>query len=121
MSSAISGVLSIFRPSERADVMISDAEEIARGYRYWQIRVLTSTIIGYAVFYFVRKNMSIAMPFMEQDGINKSQLGLFLTLHGLLYGVSKFANGYLSDRSSSRAFLTVGLALSAVTNIIFGF
>jgi hypothetical protein len=29
-----------------------------------------------------------------------------LTLHGVLYGISKFANGFLADRSSSRAFLT---------------
>ena len=121
MASPLAAAFSIFRPAEPAAETITDPKEIARGYRYWQIRVLASTIIGYAVFYFVRKNISIAMPFMEQDGINKAQLGLFLTLHGLLYGVSKFANGYLSDRSSSRAFLTVGLATSAVMNIIFGF
>ena len=121
MSNAISGLLGIFRPAKPSDTRVTDPDEIAGQYRYWQLRVLISTIVGYAVFYFVRKNISIAMPFMEADGINKSQLGLFLTLHGLLYGVSKFANGYLSDRSSSRAFLTVGLAMSAVMNIIFGF
>ena len=114
MSNAISGLLGIFRPAKPSDTRVTDPDEIAGQYRYWQLRVLMSTIVGYAVFYFVRKNISIAMPFMEADGINKSQLGLFLTLHGLLYGVSKFANGYLSDRSSSRAFLTVGLAMSAV-------
>jgi OPA family glycerol-3-phosphate transporter-like MFS transporter/OPA family sugar phosphate sensor protein UhpC-like MFS transporter len=101
--------------------MLTDPSEIAREYRYWQLRVLLATIVGYAVFYFVRKNISIAMPFMEADGINKTQLGLFLTLHGLLYGVSKFANGFLADRSSSRAFLTVGLVASALMNILFGF
>jgi OPA family glycerol-3-phosphate transporter-like MFS transporter/OPA family sugar phosphate sensor protein UhpC-like MFS transporter len=101
--------------------MLTDPAEIAREYRYWQLRVLVATIVGYATFYFVRKNLSIAMPFMEQDGINKTQLGLFLTLHGLLYGVSKFANGFLADRSSSRAFLTVGLVASAVMNVMFGF
>ena len=28
----------------------------------WQWRVIAVTMIGYAVFYFVRKNMSVAMP-----------------------------------------------------------
>ncbi|MCE5310579.1 MAG: MFS transporter [Acidobacteriales bacterium] len=75
----------------------------ARTHRYWENRILVSTIIGYALFYFVRKNLSVAMPAMEHDlGISKSQLGLFLTMHGVLYGVSRFANGFLADRVSAR-------------------
>jgi OPA family glycerol-3-phosphate transporter-like MFS transporter/OPA family sugar phosphate sensor protein UhpC-like MFS transporter len=55
------------------------------------------------MFYFVRKNLSIAMPVMGQDlGITKTDLGLFLTLHGLIYGVSKFANGIIGDRVNAR-------------------
>jgi len=36
----------------------------------------------------------------QELGITKEKLGLFLTLHGVLYGVSKFANGFLADRSN---------------------
>jgi phosphoglycerate transporter family protein len=94
---------------------------IRADYRRWQRRVLISTIIGYAVFYFVRKNLSIAMPLMERDlGISKSGLGMFLTLHGVLYGVSKFANGFFGDRCNARAFMVVGLAASALMNVFFG-
>ena len=50
---------------------------------YWQRRILTSTIIGYALYYFVRKNLSVAMPAMQAEGIDKIQLGLFLTAHGV--------------------------------------
>jgi sugar phosphate permease len=91
--------------------------------RYWQTRVLISSIIGYATFYFVRKNLSIAMPFMETGlGIQKSQLGLFLTLHGLLYGVSKFANGFFGrSRAHARNLMVTGLAASAILNVAFGF
>src|SRR5262249_1924720 len=75
----------------------------------------------YGAFYFVRKNLSVAMPVMEQQlHIAKSDLGLFLTLHGLLYGVSKFANGILTDRADGRVFMAVGLAASAILNICFG-
>ena len=43
----------------------------------------------------------MAMPVMEADlGIKKAQLGLFLTLHGLLYGVAKLCNGMLADRAN---------------------
>ena len=93
---------------------LTDPDEIRASYRRWQRRVLVSTIIGYAVFYFVRKNLSIAMPLMERElHISKSGLGLFLTLHGVLYGVSKFANGFLGDRCNARAFMVIGLAASA--------
>jgi OPA family glycerol-3-phosphate transporter-like MFS transporter/OPA family sugar phosphate sensor protein UhpC-like MFS transporter len=55
----------------------------------------------------VRKNLSVAMPVMEQQlGISKAQLGLFLTLHGLLYGVSKFVNGMIGDRVSAPLFMS---------------
>ncbi|HEV7473936.1 MAG TPA: MFS transporter [Pyrinomonadaceae bacterium] len=81
-----------------------------------------SSIVGYATFYFVRKNLSIAMPAMESGlGIQKTQLGLFLTMHGLLYGVSKFANGFLGDRANARVLMVSGLAISAILNVLFGF
>ena len=101
--------------------MLTDPAEIAQKYRYWQNRVLVASITGYALFYFVRKNLSIAMPFMEQDlHIQKSSLGMFLTLGGLLYGISKFANGFLADRANARSFLVTGLAVSALLNLLFG-
>lgn len=79
------------------------------------------SIIGYATFYFLRKNLSVAMPAMEASlGISKKELGLFLTLHGLLYGISKFANGYLGDKCNARAFMVVGLLISAALNVGFG-
>ena len=121
-SGSFDKLLKPFRPSPPSAVQLADSEEIARNYRYWQRRVLLSSIIGYATFYFVRKNLSIAMPFMETGlGIQKTQLGLFLTLHGLLYGVSKFANGFFGDRANARNLMVTGLAASAILNIAFGF
>ena len=97
------------------------AEESKR-FKYWQRRTIIASMIGYALFYFVRKNLSIAMPGMQEDlGITKTDLGLFLTLHGLIYGVSKFANGFIGDRVNARYFMVTGLVLSAVCNIVFGF
>jgi len=61
-------------------------------------------------------------PAMESSlGIQKTQLGLFLTMHGLLYGVSKFANGFLGDRANARVLMVSGLAMSAILNLLFGF
>lgn len=110
-----------FAPAPAIPITLTDPDDIAAAYRRWQRRVLLATIVGYALFYFVRKNLSVAMPAMEKDlGISKSELGLFLTLHGLLYGVARFANGFLADRSNARTFMVVGLAASALLNVFFG-
>src|SRR2546421_4685325 len=115
-------LLNPFRSAPPAEVQLTDPQLIARKYRYWQKRVLFSSIIGYATFYFVRANLPIAMPLMEHNlGIHKEQLGLFLTLNGVLYGVSKFANGFLGDRANAPAFMVFGLGASAVVNVLFGF
>jgi OPA family glycerol-3-phosphate transporter-like MFS transporter/OPA family sugar phosphate sensor protein UhpC-like MFS transporter len=120
--SPLAGLLKLFRPAPAIAAITADSQAIQQQYRAWQRRVLLSSIIGYAVFYFVRKNLSIAMPVMEKElGISKASLGLFLTLHGVLYGVSKFANGFLGDRSNARIFMTMGLVCSALLNLCFGF
>ena len=97
------------------------ADQAAK-FRYWQYRTLIATMFGYAAFYFVRKNLSVAMPGMQAElGITKTDLGTFLTLHGLLYGVSRFVNGMWADRTNARYFMVAGLLLSVVANVFFGF
>jgi sugar phosphate permease len=121
-TSSFGRFLKILQPAPAAIVQLTQPDEIANEYRRWQRRVLISSIVGYATFYFVRKNLSIAMPAMESSlGIQKTQLGLFLTMHGLLYGVSKFANGFLGDRANARVLMVSGLAMSAILNVLFGF
>ena len=72
-------------------------------------------------FYFVRKNFSIVMPALESElGLSKAKLGLFLTLNGVIYGVSRFVNGFFADRMSRKKMMAAGLFLSAVVNILIG-
>src|SRR5262249_29688740 len=77
---------------------------------------------GYAMFYFVRKNLPFAMPAMAKDlGLDTEKFGIFLTLHGVVYGISKFLNGFLADRANARVFMASALVVSALLNICFGF
>ena len=96
-------------------------KQIIKKYNYWQWRTLIILMIGYALFYFVRKNFSITMPALESElGISKAKLGLFLTLNGVIYGLSRFVNGFLADRVSRKKMMAAGLLLSAVVNILIG-
>ena len=114
--------LRIFQPAPPAAVMLTDPAAIAAKYRRWQTRVLFFSIIGYATFYFVRKNYSVVQPIIGKDlGISKQGLGLILTLHGVVYGISKFLNGFLADRANACVFMATALIASALLNIWFGF
>ena len=93
-----------------------------RVFKRKQMQMLVMTMIGYSLFYFLRKNFSFAMTGLAQDyGITKTSLGLFLTLHGVVYGLAKFANGWFSDRSRPRLFLMTGLLACLAVNVAFGF
>src|SRR5438552_11973938 len=76
--------LRLFEPAPSIPVTLSDPAAIAKKYKLWQVRVLFFSILGYATFYLVRKNLGIAMPFMGKElGITKEGLGLFLTPNSL--------------------------------------
>jgi len=87
-----------------------------------QWRMLFATMIGYTLFYFMRKNFSFAMPGLEQDcGISKSMLGNFLLAGGIVYGISKFVNGVVGDKVNPRKMLCFGLLTCTLVNVAFGF
>ena len=86
-----------------------------------QWRFIICSMIAYMFFYVTRKNLSMAQPEMLAQGvITKEALGVILTVHGVLYGVSRFVNGFWADRLNGRIFMALGLALSAIMNLLFG-
>ena len=117
----ISKFFSNFKALRPAETLITDEKEIQSTYRYWRIRTLYSCFIGYAIFYFCRVNISMAIPAMETDlGYSKTKLGLIVSALQIMYGIGKFCNGILADRSNPRYFMAFGLFLSAIVNIVFG-
>ena len=79
-------------------------------------------MVGYALFYFVRKNFSFAIPGLSAEyGITKTRFGIIMTLVTMVYGVSRFLNGLVADRINARYHMAIGLFLCAVANYAFGF
>jgi len=91
-------------------------------YRYWRKRILISVWISYAMFYVGRVNMSIAIPgIMDEYGYDKTTMGLILTALFGAYAFGQFVNGQLGDKFGGRIMVSLGLILSAVFNLLFGF
>lgn len=117
----VSAILNLLKPAGHAPE-IQDQDAVKEQYKYWRIRILYSTIIGYALYYFTRKSFTFAMPGLMADlHFDKGDLGLLGSILYITYGLSKFANGIISDLSSPRYFMALGLILTGICNILFGF
>ena len=46
----------------------SSLGESKKSFMSWQLRTILVTMVGYALFYFVRKNFSLAMPGLTAAG-----------------------------------------------------
>lgn len=95
-------------------------EQIDPTYRRLRLQVFLGIFIGYAGYYLVRKNFSMAMPDLIEQGYTKTQVGIAISAIAIAYGISKFVMAIVSDRSNARIFLPLGLLLSALTMIIMG-
>ena len=92
----------------------------SRTLKWWQWETLLVTMGGYALYYVIRKNLSIAMPLLGDIGVSKVQLGAFLTCGGIVYGVGRFLNGIVADRNSARKVMAIGLFICSFVNVLFG-
>ncbi len=112
-------MLAIFKPSPHKPRVEKD--KIDPLYRQLRRQIFIGIFIGYAAYYFVRKNFALAMPSLEAAGFSKGELGTALSAVAIAYGLSKFFMGTVSDRSNPRVFVTAGLVLSSIIMLIMGF
>ena len=90
-------------------------EKVDSTYKSLRWQVFLGIFIGYAGFYIVRKNFSMAIPFLGEFGFEKGELGIVLSMNAIAYALSKFLMGSVSDRSNARVFLPLGLVLASIS------
>ncbi|MDW6055501.1 glycerol-3-phosphate transporter [Bacillus paralicheniformis] len=112
-------MLKLFKPAPPIERMPDD--QIDLEYKKFRLQVFLGIFIGYAAYYLIRKNFSLAMPYLIEEGFSKSALGFALSALSISYGLSKFVMATISDRSNPRMFLPAGLILSAVISLLMGF
>jgi OPA family glycerol-3-phosphate transporter-like MFS transporter len=105
------------QPENRAPI---PEEKVDSAYKKYRFQVFAGIFIGYAGYYLVRKNFSLAMPHLIEQGFTKTELGFALSGVSIAYGLSKFLMGNISDRSDARKFMALGLLLTGLTMIVMG-
>ena len=77
---------------------------------------------AYTSTYLCRVNISVAIPAIQQAfGWSKASIGLISSFFFWIYGIGQLVNGYIGDKVSGRVFVFIGLAMSAIINILFSF
>ncbi|MCJ8351367.1 glycerol-3-phosphate transporter [Moritella sp.] len=109
----------IFKPKEH--IARLPADQVDSSYKYLRWQLFFGIFVGYAGYYLVRKNFSLAMPYLIEQGFSRGDLGVALSAVSISYGLSKFLMGSVSDRSNPRYFLTAGLLMSAAIMFTFGY
>ncbi|MGV0109465.1 MFS transporter [Arthrobacter sp. CP30] len=103
-------------PAERLD-----DTTVAKRYPKLRLQVFLGIFIGYAGYYLVRNNVPLVATILrDEEGFTTLGLGIITNAVLVAYGLSKFLSAIVSDRSSARLFLPIGLALSAVANLFIG-
>jgi OPA family glycerol-3-phosphate transporter-like MFS transporter len=95
-------------------------DKVDSAYRRLRLQVFLGIFVGYAGYYLVRRNFTLAMPELIELGYSRADLGIALSGVSIAYGLSKFVMGSVSDRSNARAFMALGLACSALVMIFMG-
>lgn len=111
-------MIGIFKPAKHIDPISED--EVDPNYKRLRFQVFLGIFIGYAGYYLVRKNFSLAIPSLVEEGFSRTELGFALSGVAIAYGLSKFIMGSVSDRSNARVFMSFGLMASALCMIFMG-
>jgi OPA family sugar phosphate sensor protein UhpC-like MFS transporter len=90
--------------------------------RVWRVRILATTWLSYAGFYFCRKNFAIAKSsLLTSLEISKSDLAHVMTAYLMAYMLGQFLTAFLSRRIAIRVLLLTGMGISLGCNVVFGF
>ncbi len=99
-----------------------DKAIIDKKYKRYRIDVFSASFIGYTVFHLTKKNISPALPAIQEEfHYSNLQLGLLATALYFTYAFGKFINGMIADKADAKKFMTAALLISAISNIILGF
>jgi sugar phosphate permease len=88
------------------------------------VATILATMIGYALFYFVRKKFQHRHSYARYgagDRLDQYTDRVHPHAFSLLYGLARFGNGVLADRINGRYFMVTGLVCAAIVNIMVGF
>ncbi|HOX27580.1 MAG TPA: MFS transporter [bacterium] len=111
-----------FRTAPDAPRLELTSKELKKKYDFRRWTVFIGITLGYGFFYVARLSMSVVKkPIIDSGILDAAQLGKIGAILLTVYAFGKFFNGVLADRCNIKRFMSAGLILSAIVNLLMGF
>lgn len=102
--------------------MTATAARPSGSFTSWRGRILVSTWLAYAGFYFCRKAFYVVKADLESElGLDAAALGDIGFAYLVAYTLGQFVSAALGPRTGPRVLLLTGMAGSVLANVGFGF
>ena len=75
--------------------------------------------VAYLAVYFVRNILSAVTPQMIEAGFTEAYIGRVSSAYFISYAVGQLINGVIGDKIKAKYMISLGLLLSAITNLMF--
>jgi len=114
-------MIQYFKKSNPVPVHGTAAEQ-QKSYKRLKWQVFISATLGYGLYYVCRLSLNVVKkPIVDSGLLTESQLGIIGSALFFSYAVGKLSNGFLADHSNIKRFMSTGLLVSALANLIMGF
>jgi len=101
--------------------LIRDATLVKRLYKRNRVTVMTAITMGYAFSYTCRLVLSVVKkPLIDGGLFTANELGIIGSAFFYTYAMGRLTNGFLADHANVKRFFPVGLAVSALINLVMG-
>ncbi|MCC0647965.1 MFS transporter [Clostridioides sp. ZZV15-6598] len=93
-----------------------------RRYKSYQVRIFILCWLAYALIYFGRGNLAIAVNDLEvYFKSDKSTIGMLGSLFFWSYALGQLISCAISDKINSRIYIFVGVFITGLCNLLFSF
>lgn len=99
--------------------LIEDRQRVDRLYRFHRIGIMLAITAGYGLGYTCRLGLSVVKkPLIDGGYFSAAELGTIGSAIFYSYAFGKLVNGFLADHANIRRFLSFGILMSAVINLL---
>jgi len=114
-------MLNYFKKSVPISIKKSEEEQKSY-YKKLKWQVFISATIGYGLYYVCRLSLNIVKkPIVDSGLLTESELGIIGSALFFSYAIGKLVNGFIADHSNIKRFMSIGLLISTLANLIMGF
>lgn len=114
-------LLDFYKTGPDKPLISKKPEAIRKKYERKRWSVFLTVTIGYGMFYICRLSLAVVKkPLIDAGIFDPAQLGTIGSALLFTYAFGRLTNGFLADRSNIKKFMSTGLMISAIINLVLG-